>query len=280
MYPLYYFDDRDTLSWKGLILPALSIWLLVLYLSICKTLRVPKTTAVSVDLADNLRFSSCLYRRHWYRRRGCRGCKRTPKTFDLVKIRANSLKSGQNLCKFGQNVWKPFRKITVCALILQNWHLKLKCRRFFKVVFLFRYFLASYGKFGQKWYLKCFDLRKSTQHEMKCSRLVFLLSFFRVRLGKFGQKSFPPPKICLLLHLWQRRCQEHIVRIHGSVVLQPNWLSKNRPWTHGKFDFMSTVTKCQTNVTMNTKTEAIGFETKSFQSPIKWINLIDFYIKS
>jgi len=30
--------------------------------------------------------------KHWCRRRGCRGCKRTPKSFDLLKIWAKSLK--------------------------------------------------------------------------------------------------------------------------------------------------------------------------------------------
>jgi len=33
----------------------------------------------------------------------------------------------------------------------------------------------------------------------------FLWSFFGASLGKFGQKSFAPPKICLLLHLWSEQ---------------------------------------------------------------------------
>jgi len=84
---------------------------------------------------------------------------------------------------------------------------KIKGQTFFlKVMFLYKYFRASYVKLGQNWCLKCFDLRKSAQHEKKCSRVFFFLrSFslecFRAGLGKFGKKSFAPPKICLLLHL-------------------------------------------------------------------------------
>jgi len=80
---------------------------------------------------------------------------------------------------------------------------------FFGGRILFSSFRASSGKFGQmrekfglKWCLKCFDLKKCVQHEKKYSRFVFvfffgghnLWSIFRASLGKFGQKSFAPPK--------------------------------------------------------------------------------------
>jgi len=55
---------------------------------------------------------------HWCRRRGCRGCKRTPKSFDLVKIRAKSLKTFTNsrasLGEFGQ---KSFATPKICLLL-------------------------------------------------------------------------------------------------------------------------------------------------------------------
>ena len=58
---------------------------------------------------------------HWCRRRGCRGCKRTPKSFDLLKIWAKSLKiwakslkiwakTGQNPQISRQNLWKSEQK--------------------------------------------------------------------------------------------------------------------------------------------------------------------------
>ena len=37
--------------------------------------------------------SSLMLTQQWFRRRRCRGCKRTPKCFDLLKIRAKSLKT-------------------------------------------------------------------------------------------------------------------------------------------------------------------------------------------
>jgi len=37
----------------------------------------------------------------------------------------------------------------------------------------------------------------------------FLWSFFRASLGKFGQNLFSPPKIYLLLHLWPQGSHNH-----------------------------------------------------------------------
>jgi len=41
-----------------------------------------------------------------------------------------------------------------------------------------------WGKFGQKWCLKCIDLKKCAQHEMKCSRLFLEVIFFRIFFGQ------------------------------------------------------------------------------------------------
>jgi len=49
---------------------------------------------------------------HWCSRR--RGCKRIPKTFDLVKILEKSLNPGKNQWKFGQNVWKRSQNHCMC----------------------------------------------------------------------------------------------------------------------------------------------------------------------
>jgi len=43
----------------------------------------------------------------WCSRRGCWGWKRTPKTFDLVKIQAKSV-------EFWVNVWKPWQNCCMC----------------------------------------------------------------------------------------------------------------------------------------------------------------------
>ena len=62
----------------------------------------------------------------------------TSKILIWWKSGQNPLKSGQNLCKFGQNMWKPSQNC-LCALILQKWHPKSKCRRFlffWEVMFL------------------------------------------------------------------------------------------------------------------------------------------------
>jgi len=87
-------------------------------------------------------------RGQWCRRRGCN---RTPKNFDLVKI--HPLKSGKNLCKFKQNVWKPSRNRFV-YFDFTKWRPKWKCRRFFllEVMFcsvFFEQVRGNLGKFGE-----------------------------------------------------------------------------------------------------------------------------------
>jgi len=58
--------------------------------------------------------------------------------------------------------------MALCALILQKWRPKSKCRCFFVLEVMFLQFFfgqvreiwASLGKFGQKWCFKCFGLKK------------------------------------------------------------------------------------------------------------------------
>jgi len=91
-------------------------------------------------------------------------------------------------------------KIAVCALILQKWHPKSRCRCFFSFIgHVFVLFFS--GKLWEIWASStmvlelCFDLNKYTQHEKKCSRFFwrsFFWSFFRASLGKFGQNPSHP----------------------------------------------------------------------------------------
>jgi len=57
-----------------------------------------------------------------------------------------------------------------------------------KVIFL-NYFSGKFGGIQAKWCLKCFDLKKCTQHEMTCSPFVFFWSSFSLEFfsGKFGE---------------------------------------------------------------------------------------------
>ena len=111
-------------------------------------------------------------------------------------------KSWQNLWKFRQNVWKPFRKITVGALILKKWHPKSRCRSFFFLFFFEGHVFISVfsGKLGEIWAsscLKCFYLRKSAQPEMKCSRFFWrslTLEFFSGKFGEIWAKILCTPK--------------------------------------------------------------------------------------
>ena len=115
---------------------------------------------------------------------------------------------GENPNKFTQNpgkICEYFRKISVCALILQKWHPKSKCRRLFlEVMLCFIQFFS--GKFGEIWLKRVlwFEKMHPTWKEMPSFfflEVIFFGVFFRASLGKFVQKSFAPPKIYLLLHL-------------------------------------------------------------------------------
>ena len=114
----------------------------------------------------------------WCRRRGCRGCKRTPKSFDLVKIHGNPSKICENLHQIPENLGKNGAQR---GLIWKKWRPT---------------FAESHEDLFSSW---------SSQKKVclrKCSHKKWPKTFFGQGWGKFGQKSFAPPKICLLLHLW------------------------------------------------------------------------------
>ena len=58
-------------------------------------------------------FTPSLTRVQWFRRRGCMGCKHTPKSFEL-------LKTGHNPWKFGQNPWKSKQNLKISRKISEN----------------------------------------------------------------------------------------------------------------------------------------------------------------
>jgi len=102
-------------------------------------------------------------------------------------------------------------KIAACALILQKWHPKSKCRRFFnfvlEVIFYLVLFGQVWGKFGQKWCLKFFDLKKCTLHGKKAGiemesfffilETIFFGVFFGQIWGNMGKNpSHPQNSAC------------------------------------------------------------------------------------
>jgi len=110
----------------------------------------------------------------------------------------NPLKSGKNLCKFGQNVRQPWQN-RLCALILQKWRPKSKCRRLFFLEVMFLQFFfgqvrGNMGKFGGNlgkngaW--SALIRRKCAQNGMRCSHFLksFALEFFS---DKFSGKQTP-----------------------------------------------------------------------------------------
>jgi len=139
--------------------------------------------------------------RQWCRRRGCRECKRTPKSFDLVKIREKSL-------KIWANVWKNFEKSFDVLLFWKSGAQNKNANRFFGVNF-FSFLQASDGKFGQVWG----NLGKMAPDvlwfekyapKMKGNVVVFgghFWEFFSGKLREIWAKILRNPKICLLLHL-------------------------------------------------------------------------------
>ena len=63
---------------------------------------------------------------------------------------------------------------------------------------------ANLGKFGLKWCLKCFDLKKCARYEMKMQSFFLEVILFGIFSGKFGEiwaKIYHTPKMCLLLHV-------------------------------------------------------------------------------
>jgi len=155
--------------------------------SMCVPLRYFYRGKSFVDAMDSssLEYYLILWRNNYYtqwcRRRGCRWCKRTPKSFDLVetrlkslKIRAKSVKTFANSlqlrAKMAPNVC-DLKEIAPNVLSFEKMAPKITRRRFFLEV-----------------------IRNAVFMHKKI--------IFRASLRKFGQKSFAPPKICLLLHLW------------------------------------------------------------------------------
>jgi len=102
--------------------------------------------------------------RQWCRRLGCRGCKRTPKSFDLLKIQAKSLK-----------IWAKSLKIWAKSLKIWAKTAPDVCRKTSEDHFLGGHTKKTVSK--------------------SCTTI------FWASLGKFGQKSFASPKLCLLLHV-------------------------------------------------------------------------------
>ena len=103
------------------------------------------------------------YLDHWCRRRGCRGCNRTPKSFVLVKIREKSHKIRKKI------LWNPGKSLRTSKI---PW------------------------KYEQKWRPTCFDLKitapKLTQTAIfwrSHGARIYVKSFFlevKYFSGKFG----------------------------------------------------------------------------------------------
>jgi len=122
----------------------------------------------------------------------CRGrvCKRTPKSFDLVKIMAKSVElwaKSVKILKSGQTSWKYEQKRRPMCFGLKKWRRKSH-----------EDFLLA-------------DIRNTVFISTKSGP-----KFFRASLRRFGQKSFAPPKICLLLQLWMRGWTRGSQKFHAN----------------------------------------------------------------
>jgi len=110
---------------------------------------------------------------HWYGRRARRGCKSTPKSFDLVKIREKSFeirqnlwepsKTPRNLSKNDAKLWKSEQKWRP-ALIWKQWRPELTWTGF---------------SHGARFDIKSFFWRSGV---------------FQASLGEFGKSFFAPSK--------------------------------------------------------------------------------------
>jgi len=117
------------------------------------------------------------------RRQGCRGCKRSPKRFDLLKMRENLGKTYENVRKIPENTGKNGAQR---CLILKN--LRPTCD----------------GESHEHLFLEVIpkkDVNDLCRRKYSHKDLPENRKSFRTSLGEFGQKSFASPKICLLLHL-------------------------------------------------------------------------------
>jgi len=113
-----------------------------------------------------------LQKKHWCRRWGCRVCKRTPKTIDLLKIWAKSLKIQTKSLNIWAKTSKIWAKMTSNVVWLQKWA----------------------PTFAEK-QVKTISLEVTPKKRSE--------KLHDNILGTFGQKFFATPKISLLLHLWE-----------------------------------------------------------------------------
>jgi len=131
----------------------------------------------------------------WYRRWVWSGCKRTPKSFDLVKIRAKSLKIREKSVESWAKCVKTFAMM--CTDFLK-WRPKSKCRllNFLKAIF-FNFFRASSGTFGKNRAWCALIWKKWAENEMKCSHFFGGNSFgvfFGQVWGNLGKNPSHPKK--------------------------------------------------------------------------------------
>jgi len=130
----------------------------------------------------------------WYRRWVWSGCKRTPKSFDLVKIRAKSLKIREKSVESWAKCVKTFAMM--CTDFLK-WCPKSKCRllNFLKAIFLV-FFGQVRGHLAKivldvLWYEK-------NEPKMKWNAVIFLevilLEFFSGKFGEIWAKILRTPK--------------------------------------------------------------------------------------
>jgi len=132
----------------------------------------------------------------WCRRRGC---KQTPKSYDLSKIQAKSLKMWSNALK----IW--VKSLSIQAKSLQIWEKMAPnvWRKTNEDIFLRSHQIRPHDLCGRKF------VGKSGR------------TTFRKSLGKFGQKSFAPPNVS--------NFHKQVVKSHTStnIIILPsccrNW---------------------------------------------------------
>ena len=169
----------------------------------------------------------------WCWRRGCRGCKRTSKSFYLLKIRAKCLKIWNKSLK----IWAKFVKIQEKCLKAGQ----IPCK--------------SYQNCAQR----CLTSKNGAQRLQRNTRRRFLRTWhqkevfykvcgrkfagkshtktFRVSLGKFGQKSFTLPKICLLHVYYKLASLNSTLSVSEYVTTTVTATMGVRRWSQCPMDF-------------------------------------------